>query len=78
VDDRGIRAILKEVNNEELTVALKPCPSHGQQDPGQPVRTRVAMIKEDLEVMGRSGWPTWKRPSSRFCGWPRSWKPKVG
>ncbi len=52
VDDRGIRAILKEVNNEELTVALKTA--------SEPMRNKIlsnlseraaAMIKEDLEVM---------------------------
>ncbi|KMY68726.1 flagellar motor switch protein FliG [Desulfocarbo indianensis] len=53
VDDRGIRSLLKEVRNEDLTVALKTA-SEG-------LRTKVlsnvseraaAMIQEDLEVMG--------------------------
>ncbi|MEW5723192.1 MAG: flagellar motor switch protein FliG [Thermodesulfobacteriota bacterium] len=53
LDDRGIRAILKEVNNEELTMALKTA-SEGMMDKiFKNLSERAAeMIKEDLEVMG--------------------------
>lgn len=53
VDDRGIRAILKEVNNEELTVALKTASETMRNKILSNLSERAsAMIKEDLEVMG--------------------------
>jgi flagellar motor switch protein FliG len=53
VDDRGIRAILKDVNNEELTLALKT----GSEDMKNKILSNLSeraaeMIKEDLDVMG--------------------------
>lgn len=53
VDDRGIRTLLKEVRNEDLTMALKTA--------SEPLKNKIlsnvseraaAMIQEDLEVMG--------------------------
>ena len=53
VDDRGIRAILKEVNNEELTLALKTSAEDLKNKILSNLSERAAdMIKEDLEVMG--------------------------
>jgi len=53
VDDRGIRAILREVNNEELTLALKTAPeSLKQKIFGNLSERAAAIIKEDLEIMG--------------------------
>lgn len=53
VDDRGIRAILKEVNNEELTLALKTASETMKEKIFGNLSERAAqMIKEDLEVMG--------------------------
>jgi flagellar motor switch protein FliG len=53
VDDRGIRAILKDVNNEELTVALKTASEDLKEKVFGNISERAAdMIKEDLEVMG--------------------------
>jgi len=53
VDDRGIRSLLKEVRNEDLTVALKTA-SDGMQAKilGNVSERASAMIQEDLEVMG--------------------------
>jgi flagellar motor switch protein FliG len=53
VDDRGVRAILKEVNNEELTLALKTASDEMKDKIFSNLSERAAeMIKEDLEVMG--------------------------
>ncbi|MBU2550731.1 MAG: flagellar motor switch protein FliG [Proteobacteria bacterium] len=53
VDDRGMRSILKEVNNEELTMALKTASQDLKQKVLSNVSERAAeMIREDLEVMG--------------------------
>ncbi len=49
----GIRSILKEVNNEELTMALKTASEEMVKKVLGNVSERAAdMIKEDLEVMG--------------------------
>lgn len=53
VDDRGIRSLLKEVRNEDLTVALKTASDSLQAKILGNVSERAsAMIQEDLEVMG--------------------------
>jgi flagellar motor switch protein FliG len=53
IDDRGIRAILKEVNNEELTMALKTASETMMTKVLANLSERAAeMIREDLEVMG--------------------------
>ncbi len=53
VDDRGIRSLLKEVRNEDLTVALKTASDSMKQKILNNVSERAAaMIEEDLEVMG--------------------------
>jgi flagellar motor switch protein FliG len=53
LDDRGVRAILKEVNNEELTMALKTASESMKSKILSNLSERAAdMIKEDLEVMG--------------------------
>lgn len=53
VDDRGIRTLLKEVRNEDLTVALKTASESLNNKVLSNVSERAAaMIKEDLEVMG--------------------------
>jgi flagellar motor switch protein FliG len=53
LDDRGVRAILKEVNNEELTMALKTASDTMRGKVFHNLSERAAeMIKEDLEVMG--------------------------
>jgi flagellar motor switch protein FliG len=53
LDDRGIRAILKEVNNEELTMALKTASETMMNKVLANLSERAAeMIREDLEVMG--------------------------
>ena len=52
VDDRGIRSILKEVNNEELTLALKTATETLKEKILSNLSERAAdMIREDLEVM---------------------------
>ena len=53
VDDRSIRTILKEVNNDELTLALKSA-SQAMQDKifANLSERAAAMIREDLEAMG--------------------------
>ncbi len=53
VDDRGIRTLLKEVRNEDLTVALKTATEQLKNKILTNVSERAAaMIQEDLEVMG--------------------------
>jgi flagellar motor switch protein FliG len=53
IDDRGIRAILKEVKNEDLTLALKTASDDLKNKILSNVSERAAaMIQEDLEVMG--------------------------
>jgi flagellar motor switch protein FliG len=53
IDDRGIRAILKEVKNEDLTLALKTASTDLTNKILSNVSERAAaMIQEDLEVMG--------------------------
>jgi flagellar motor switch protein FliG len=53
VDDRGIRSLLKEVRNEDLTVALKTASEALRDKVLNNVSERAAaMIMEDLEVMG--------------------------
>lgn len=53
IDDRGIRSILKEVNNEELTMALKTASEEMKSKIFSNLSERAAeMIKEDLEVLG--------------------------
>lgn len=53
VDDRGIQAIMREVNRDILVVALKAASIELQQKVFQNVSERAAqMIKEDLEAMG--------------------------
>lgn len=53
VPDQGIRSILKEVNNEELTLALKTASASMKDKILTNISDRAAeMIKEDLEIMG--------------------------
>jgi flagellar motor switch protein FliG len=53
VDDRGIRTLLKEVRNEDLTVALKTASDEmTNKILGNVSERAAAMIREDLEVMG--------------------------
>ncbi len=53
VDDRGIRELLKEVRNEDLTLALKTASEELKQKIlGNVSERAAAMILEDLEVMG--------------------------
>ncbi|MCB2186454.1 MAG: flagellar motor switch protein FliG [Deltaproteobacteria bacterium] len=53
VDDRGIRTLLKEVRNEDLTLSLKTASEDLKNKILSNVSERAAaMISEDLEVMG--------------------------
>lgn len=53
LDDRGIRSLLKEVRNEDLTLALKTASEPLKEKVLSNVSERAAaMIMEDLEVMG--------------------------
>jgi flagellar motor switch protein FliG len=53
VDDRSIRTILKEVNNDELTLSLKSASPAMQDKIFANLSERAAsMIREDLEAMG--------------------------
>ncbi|MDR1657541.1 MAG: flagellar motor switch protein FliG [Deltaproteobacteria bacterium] len=53
VDDRSIRTILKEVNNDELTLSLKSASPAMQEKIFSNLSERAAdMIREDLEAMG--------------------------
>jgi len=53
IDDRGIRTLLKEVRNEDLTLALKTSSDQLKAKIlGNVSERAAAMIQEDLEVMG--------------------------
>jgi flagellar motor switch protein FliG len=53
VDDRSFRTILKEVNNDELTLALKSATEDLRNKVFSNLSSRAAdMIKDDLEAMG--------------------------
>ncbi len=53
LDDRGIRELLKEVSNDELTLALKGASEELRDKFFSNLSERAAtMIKEDLEIMG--------------------------
>jgi flagellar motor switch protein FliG len=53
VDDRSFRTILKEVNNDELTLALKAATEDMRNKVFANLSSRAAdMIKDDLEAMG--------------------------
>jgi flagellar motor switch protein FliG len=53
LDDRGIQAIMREVSNDTLTLAMKTSPDEVKDKIFKNISSRAAeMIKEDLEVMG--------------------------
>jgi flagellar motor switch protein FliG len=53
LDDRGIQAIMREVSNDTLTLALKTCTDDLKEKIFRNISSRAAeMIKDDLEVMG--------------------------
>jgi flagellar motor switch protein FliG len=53
VDDRGIREILKEISNEDLTMALKTAGEELREKFFKNLSERAGnMIREDLEIMG--------------------------
>lgn len=53
IDDRGMREILKEISNEDLTMALKAAPEELQEKFFKNLSERAGnMIREDLEIMG--------------------------
>ena len=53
IDDKSIMAILKEVNNETLMVAMKTASDELKEKIFKNMSERAAqMMKEDLEVMG--------------------------
>ncbi len=53
VDDKGIQAVLKEVDNDELSLALKTASPELQEKIFSNMSTRASqLIKEDMEYMG--------------------------
>lgn len=53
LDDRSIQAIMREVSNDTLTLAMKTSPDEVKEKIFRNISSRAAeMIKEDLEVMG--------------------------
>lgn len=53
IDDRGIREVLKEISNEDLTLALKTSPDELKDKFFKNLSERAGnMIREDLEIMG--------------------------
>ncbi len=53
VDDRGIQALLREINNDLLTVALKGCdPKISDKILGNMSKRAATLLKEDMEVKG--------------------------
>jgi len=54
VNDKGIQSLLKEIDNEELAMALRRQRGDETQDLQQHVGAAAQLIKEDMEYM-RSG-----------------------
>lgn len=53
VDDRGIQALLKEVDQQKLVIALKTCPEEIKTKLFKNMSNRAAgLLKEDLEALG--------------------------
>lgn len=53
LDNRALQTILREVNNDQLTLALKAAPDHVRDKIFANISSRAAeMIQEDLEAMG--------------------------
>jgi flagellar motor switch protein FliG len=53
LDDRSIQAIMREVSNDTLTLAMKASPEDVKEKVFRNISSRAAeMIKEDIEVMG--------------------------
>lgn len=53
LDDRAVRELLKEISNEDLTLALKTAPPELQEKFFKNLSERAGnMIREDLEIMG--------------------------
>jgi flagellar motor switch protein FliG len=53
LDDRGLQAIMREVSNDTLTLALKTCTEDLKEKIYRNISSRAAeTIKDDLEVMG--------------------------
>jgi len=53
LDDRGVQAIMREVSNDTLTLALKAATDELKEKIFRNISSRAGeMIKEDLEVMG--------------------------
>jgi len=53
LDDRSIQAIMREVSNDTLTLAMKASPEEVKEKVFRNISSRAAeMIKEDIEVMG--------------------------
>jgi flagellar motor switch protein FliG len=53
VDDRGIQSILKEINNEDLLLALKTATEEVKEKIFSNMSKRAAsMVKDDLESLG--------------------------
>jgi flagellar motor switch protein FliG len=53
LDDRGLQAIIREVSNDTLTLALKTCTDDLKEKIFRNISSRAAeTIKDDLEVMG--------------------------
>ncbi len=53
LDDKSIQAIMREVSNDTLTLAMKASPEEVKDKVFRNISSRAAeMIKEDLEVMG--------------------------
>ncbi|HOP41538.1 MAG TPA: FliG C-terminal domain-containing protein, partial [Geobacteraceae bacterium] len=53
LDDKGIQAIMREVSNDTLTLAMKAATDELKEKIFRNISSRAAeMIKEDLEVMG--------------------------
>lgn len=53
LDDRSIQAVMREVSNDTLTLAMKASPEEVKEKIFRNISSRAAdMIREDLEVMG--------------------------
>jgi len=53
VDDRGIQALLREISNDMLVVALKGCdPQIGDKIMGNMSKRAATLLREDMEVKG--------------------------
>ena len=75
VDDKGIQVVLKEIENDELALALKTASPDLRDKIFRNMSERASqLIQEEMEFMARCGSATSKPPSRRSSTSSADWK----